>query len=203
MGNAASSSCGRNKKTQCEKGQSIAKTLWVFVDSQAALKRLQKNSLDGGQELSVLITDLCNTLTNEWEMKITFSWLEGCMRSIVRKHYMRICRDLVHFSLSIPKSNLQKKIQAAYIQLKTGIGFFKSYSKVIGKDEEGKCFGDCQSLQTPTHLILHCSNYSRERKEMRKLLRSDLTMTKLFCTKTQISTARWLMHAGDVNRVEG
>ncbi|KAF2836306.1 hypothetical protein M501DRAFT_997061, partial [Patellaria atrata CBS 101060] len=65
------------ENTQCEKGQSIAKNLWVFVDSQAALKRLQKNSLDGGQELSVLITDLCNTLTNEWEMKITFSWVPG------------------------------------------------------------------------------------------------------------------------------
>ncbi|KAF2839877.1 hypothetical protein M501DRAFT_1003364, partial [Patellaria atrata CBS 101060] len=41
------------------------------------LKRLQKNSLDEGQELSVMINDLCNTLTNEWEMKITFSWVPG------------------------------------------------------------------------------------------------------------------------------
>ncbi|KAF2837769.1 hypothetical protein M501DRAFT_1037782 [Patellaria atrata CBS 101060] len=65
------------EKTQCEKGQSIARKLWVFVDSQAALKRLQKNSLDGGQELSVLITDLCNTLNNEQGMKITFCWVPG------------------------------------------------------------------------------------------------------------------------------
>ncbi|KAF2834604.1 hypothetical protein M501DRAFT_923061, partial [Patellaria atrata CBS 101060] len=92
------------------------------------------------------------------------------------KHYTRICRDLVRFSLGIPGSNVQKKIQAAYFQLKTGIGFFKSYSKVIGKDEEGKCFRDCQSLQTPTHLILHCAHYSKECKEMRKELRSKLTM---------------------------
>ncbi|KAF2843550.1 hypothetical protein M501DRAFT_994510, partial [Patellaria atrata CBS 101060] len=39
------------EKAQREKGQSIAKNLCVFVDSQAALKRLQKNALDGGQEL--------------------------------------------------------------------------------------------------------------------------------------------------------
>ncbi|KAF2838722.1 hypothetical protein M501DRAFT_1004536, partial [Patellaria atrata CBS 101060] len=63
------------EKTQREKGQSIAKNIWVFVDSQATLKRLQKNSLHGGQKLSVMINDLCNT--NEWEMKITFSWVPG------------------------------------------------------------------------------------------------------------------------------
>ncbi|KAF2836119.1 hypothetical protein M501DRAFT_940379, partial [Patellaria atrata CBS 101060] len=107
-----------------------------------------------------------------------------------------------------------KKIQAAYFQLKTGIGYFKTYSKVIGKDEEAKCFRNCQSLQIPIHLILHCTHYSKERNEMRMQIRSKVTMAKLFCTKlgkqvlfkyiarTRISTARWLIHAGDVDRVE-
>ncbi|KAF2836400.1 hypothetical protein M501DRAFT_996572 [Patellaria atrata CBS 101060] len=40
------------EKTQCEKGQSTTKNLWVFVDNQAALKRLQKNSLEEGRELT-------------------------------------------------------------------------------------------------------------------------------------------------------
>ncbi|KAF2836643.1 hypothetical protein M501DRAFT_221503 [Patellaria atrata CBS 101060] len=76
-----------------------------------------------------------------------------------------------------------KRTQAAFFQLKNGAGFFKSFSKRIGKDIKGKCFGDCKFIQSPRHLVLHCKHYSKERKIMEKQLKSRMTLTKLFCTE--------------------
>jgi hypothetical protein len=53
-----------------------------------------------------------------------------------------------------------KHVQAAYYQLKLGKGFFKQFSKAIGKDDRRECFGNCNPLQTPQHLVLHCKHYT-------------------------------------------
>jgi hypothetical protein len=58
-------------------------------------------------------------------------------------------------------------MEAAYYQLKPGKGFFKQFSKAIGKDDRGLCFGNCNSLQTPEHL-LHCKHYTKERRGLAK-----------------------------------
>jgi hypothetical protein len=102
-----------------------------------------------------------------------------------------------------------KKTQAAYYQLKLGKGFFKQFSKAIGKEDKGECFGNCNSLQTPKHLLLHCKHYRKERKKMKDALNTPiLTLQLLFITakgsaalvafleKTKIATARWLLAAG-------
>jgi hypothetical protein len=92
--------------------------------------------------------------------------------------------------------------------LKLGKGFFKSFSKVIGKDADGQCFSDCRFMQTPKYLVLYCKHYKKERREMEKVVGSRLSMAKLFCSKrgrevlhkflhtTQIATAKWLPSAG-------
>ena len=109
--------------------------------------------------------------------------------------------------VKVEKLTTLKRTMAAYSQLKLGKGFFKSFSKAIGKDNKGECFGSCTALQTPKHLLLHCKHYVQERKKMRKKL-GQLTLVKLFNTKagsaalrafldeTEIATARWLFAAG-------
>jgi hypothetical protein len=121
---------------------------------------------------------------------------------------MQVSQGLVTFSPKAPKEKFPKRTQSAFYQLKFGKGFFKSFSKTIGKDAEGKCFGDCRFVQTPKHLILYCKHYREERKEMEKKVGSRLCMGKLFCTKrgrealhrflsvTHIATAKWLQSAG-------
>ena len=102
-----------------------------------------------------------------------------------------------------------KRVLAAYYQLKLGKGFFKQFSKAIGKDNKGECFGNCRALQTPEHLLLHCKHYTAERKRMLKTLDTPtLTLQQLFSTakgsaalidflrETEIATARWLLAAG-------
>jgi hypothetical protein len=100
-----------------------------------------------------------------------------------------------------------KRVQAAYYQLKLGKGFFKQFSKAIGKDDRGECFGN--SLQTPEHLLLHCKHYTKERRGLPKgLNKPQLTLPLLFNTskgsaallgflkESEIATARWLVAAG-------
>ena len=102
-----------------------------------------------------------------------------------------------------------KRVLAAYYQLKLGKGFFKQFSKAIGKDDKGECFGSCRALQTLEHLLLYCKHYTKERKSMLNTLDiPTLTLQQLFSTtkgsaalidflkKTEIATARWLLAAG-------
>ena len=75
-------------------------------------------------------------------------------------------QDRPKISYKIQPLSGPKKVQAAYYQLKLGKGFFKQFSKAIGKDDKGECFGNCNSLQTPKHLLLHCKHYRKERERM-------------------------------------
>jgi hypothetical protein len=123
------------------------------------------------------------------------------------KCYTRICKGNYSFSFKAPKDKYPKKLQSAFFQLKLGKGFFKSFSKTIGKDKEGKCFRDCSAVQTPKHLLLECKLYWEDRKEMQRQLNSSLSLEKLFCIKkgrkvlflflsrTKIATREWLMAA--------
>src|SRR6266567_7063222 len=111
-------------------------------------------------------------------------------------------------SLKAPQDKYPKRLQSAFFQLKLGKGFFKSFSKTIGKDKEGKFFRDCSAIQTPKHLLLECRLYWEERKEMQRQLGSSLSLKKLFCTKkekealflflsrTKIATRKWLIAEG-------
>ena len=103
-----------------------------------------------------------------------------------------------------------KKLQSAFFQLKLGKCYSKSFSKTIGKDEEGRCFGDSSALQTPKYLLLDCSLYREERKKMQRQLDSSLSLKKLFCTRkgrevlflfldrAGIATRKWLIAAGSL-----
>ncbi|KAF1941891.1 hypothetical protein EJ02DRAFT_422627 [Clathrospora elynae] len=49
--------------------------IYVFADSQTALKRLQKISLIGGQRICYNITELCRHLILHSNHKISISWV--------------------------------------------------------------------------------------------------------------------------------
>jgi hypothetical protein len=125
------------------------------------------------------------------------------------KAYTTATQDRPKISYKMQLLAGTKRTQAAYYQLKLGKGFFKQFSKAIGKDDKGECFGNCTSLQTPKHLLLHCKHYGKERKKMKEALNTPaLTLQQLFTTakgsaamlafleKTKIATASWLLAAG-------
>src|SRR6266700_526768 len=190
------------------------KQVYIFIDSQAAIKRLQLNALTGGQELVFKITQSCSYLASKG-ISINFYWVpshlgiygneiadklakKGLSRRKLQssytslaylgrrarekileqwkdnwqqnkskgKHYIRICKGNYPFSFKAPKDKYPKKLQSASFQLKLGKGYFKSFSKTVGMDKEGRCFRECNSIQTTKHLLLDCSLYKIERKEM-------------------------------------
>src|SRR6202042_1853191 len=177
----------------------------IFIDSQAAIKRLQLNSLTEGQELVFKITQSCSYLASK-NISINFYWVPshlGIYRNKIAdklakkglsrrkilssytslfyigrlarekmlkqrkyiwqqnknkgKYYTRICKGSHSFSLKAPKIKYPKKLQLAFFQLKLGKGYFKSFTKVIGEDKEGRYFRECRELQTPRHLLLDCN----------------------------------------------
>ena len=63
------------------------------------------------------------------------------------KHYTKICKGSHFSSLKAPKDKYPKRLQSAFIQLRLGKGYFKSFTKVIGEDEEGRFFRECRALE--------------------------------------------------------
>ena len=171
------------------------KQVYIFIDSQAAIKRLQLNSLTGGQELVFKITQSCSYLASKG-ISINFYWVpshlgiygneiadklakKGLSRRKLQssytslayigraarekileqwknnwqqnknkgKHYTRICKGTYSFSLKAPKDKYPKRLQSAFFQLKLGKGYFKSFSKVIGREnKDSRCFRECRAL---------------------------------------------------------
>jgi len=62
------------------------------------------------------------------------------------KYYTRISRGNYSLSLKAPKDKYPKRLQLAFYQLKLGKDFFKSFSKTIGKDKEGRYFKDYRAI---------------------------------------------------------
>ncbi len=125
--------------------------------------------------------------------------------------YRKIAHNQLKFDRKPDILDIPRKNASAFIQLKTSIGYIKSYFKMIGQANNNRCFDQCKSRQTTLHLILDCRLYQEERKAMKlALLKKGLPLTIqiLFCTKigkkalaeflvcTEICTAKWYTNAG-------
>ena len=169
--------------------------------AKAGLKRKAKDPLTS---LSYLKRKAKEEILDSWkqEWKDTREGQKG-------KAYTKATQDRPKISYKMLMLPGPKRVQAAYYQLKLGKGFFKQFSKAICKDDRGECFGNCNSLQTPEHLLLHCKHYTKERRVLAKALHKPrLTLSLLFNTTkgsaallgflkdTKIVTARWLLAAG-------
>ena len=203
----------------------------VFIDSQAALKRLQKISLTGSQKVCYEITELCKQLARQ--NKVTISWVPGHREIQGNEHADRLAKAGLKRKAKDPLTSLSylkrkakeeilarwkqewketrpaqkgkayskatqekpkiaykmqslsgpKRVLAAYYQLKLGKGFFKQFSKAIGKDDKGECFSSYRALQTLEHLLLHYKHYREERKRTLHALNTPtLTLQQLFNT---------------------
>src|SRR3954466_698957 len=241
--------------------EAIREQIYIFIDSQAALKRLDKLSQTGGQYYVYKITQICQKLKQQ-QNSIYFSWVPGHNKVAGNEHadrlakaglkgtlsqeaftslsylqklakaktieswqtawkaskiqtkgrlYRRHTGDNPRISLKPNIPSFPRRILSAYYQLKLGKGFFKSHSKTIGKDSYGRCFRNCNATQSPTHLVLYCKHYTKQRKEMAKALGTTLSANRLFNTikgtkallsfiqDTKIATLEWLLQAGAID----
>ncbi|KAK5991817.1 hypothetical protein PT974_05202 [Cladobotryum mycophilum] len=199
--------------------QSIAITVaWVpshtGIPGNEIADQLAKKGLEASYRgrpyasLSYLNRKIRKTTVQQWQT----SWASEEMREETGQRarglgtqYRRIAQDNLSFSL---KANLVKgprSTQSAYIQLKLGIGYLKSYQKAIKNLPDDRC--RCSQRHTTQHLLLRCSRYQGPRKALQKALGpgAQLTLQKLFTTKlgkealigfltsTKICTRSWFL----------
>ncbi|KAK5991836.1 hypothetical protein PT974_07493 [Cladobotryum mycophilum] len=199
--------------------QSIAITVaWVpshtGIPGNEIADQLAKKGLEASYRgrpyasLSYLNRKIRKVIVQQWQT----SWASEEMREETGQRarglgtqYRRIAQDNLSFSL---KANLVKgprSTQSAYIQLKLGIGYLKSYQKAIKNLPDDRC--RCSQRHTTQHLLLRCSRYQGPRKALQKALGpgAQLTLQKLFTTKlgkealigfltsTKICTRSWFL----------
>jgi hypothetical protein len=106
------------------------------------------------------------------------------------------------------KSITDRRTWTAYIQLKFGHGYYRSYLSRITKSDTDRCIGHCQGVQSPIHLYLSCQHYKEEQKELKSKLkdlfpRQQITLAEIYAEKsrqvvytylkkTRIATREWL-----------
>jgi hypothetical protein len=165
----------------------------------------QKGRKRLGQQPSHVTSGSVRYIKRKAKEKILASWKQEWKntRQVEKgKAYATATQDRPKVSYRMQLLAGPKRTQATYYQLKLGKGFFKQFSKVIGKDDKGECFSNCSSLQTPKHLLLHCKHYTKERRKITEALNTPtLTLQQLFTTakgsaallafleKTNIATA--------------
>ena len=237
------------------------KNAYIFIDSQAAIKRLLNLSKTGGQHTTWKVYSLVDKLSQQ-NISTKFYWVPGhygiygnemadkaakaaqekeviedsftslsYLKRKIRentlqewkekweaskskgKHYSSIVKDSPSLTLKAPKEKIVKRTHSAYYQLKLGRGFFKSFTSKIGDNPDNKCLRECDSIQTPRHLVLYCKKYQEERKILEKaLLGLPLSLENLFSirkgrealiqylSKTEIATYQWLQQMEDGSR---
>ena len=65
------------------------------------------------------------------------------------------------------KKTVKKKVWSAFMQLKIGHGYFKSYLARLPAYTTNRCF-ICGTKENPEHLILHCKATQAIREELKK-----------------------------------
>ena len=89
---------------------------------------------------------------------------------------------------SLLAKGLSRHQVATLTQLRTGHGYFNSYLERIPSSEVKSPHCTCgRKHQTPEHLLLYCSLYKKERKEMARSLKPiPLTKTTVLHTRKGI-----------------
>src|SRR4030095_16460705 len=109
------------------------------------------------------------------------------------------------------KKTVKKKIWSAFMQLKMGHGYFKSYLVRLPDYSTDRCLV-CGTREDPEHLILHCKVTHAVREELKQEYNiKEFSLKNLFSTKieqeflfkflekTQISTKNWLFQQASLN----
>jgi ribonuclease HI len=104
---------------------------------------------------------------------------------------------------------LKKQIWSAFMQLKLGHGYFRSYLIRFPDYLSNRCF-TCGTKENPEHLILHCKNTKFIREELKKEFNiKEFSLKNLFnikigqeflfkfIEKTQIGTRQWLLQTAN------
>jgi hypothetical protein len=96
---------------------------------------------------------------------------------------------------------IPKRVWSAFMQLKFGHGYFKSYLSRLPNCEDNQCFGTCHAIQSPEHLLLACRTYQTEREKLKDAIGTSLTLPLLYANSTnQRATLEFIKETGIATR---
>jgi ribonuclease HI len=143
--------------------------------------------------------------------KLNQSIIEGWKRDWLQqknkgRHYQQFEPKISRKAI---KSITDRRTWTAYIQLKLGHGYFRSYLHRLPQYDTNRCIGTCQGIQSPVHLFLSCHHYKREQRELKDKLKDlspgrEPTLVEVYAEKsrqavyeylkkTRIATREWLL----------
>src|SRR6266496_3927223 len=234
----------------------FTKDIWIFSNSQAAIQRVQKSSLNARQSHVLAIKSWAEKIKAKHQINIHLNWVPGHMNikgneladqaakkrtelqkistekyislSFIKRkikesallewqeEYAKINKGKFYSQFQcLPRWNaykktVKKKIWSAFIQLKLGHGYFKSYLVRLPEYTTNRCF-ICGTKKNPEHLILHCKITQFVREELKQEFDiKEFSLKNLFNTrqeqeflykfleKTQISTRNWLLQQANL-----
>jgi ribonuclease HI len=236
--------------------------VWIFTDSQAAIKRLPDLDPKPGQSLVHVVHQSVLKLEKKFGVAVNFHWIpahshiagndkadrnakkgaqneknepargytsithvkrvakESCLNHWQTewdtkkkgRSYLQNFGDMAKPRWKLPKLDVTapKRIWSAFLQLKFGHGYFKSYLVRLQDYEDNRCSGTCHAVQSPEHLLLACRTYQAEREKLKDAIKTTpLTLPLLyanatnqratleFIKETGIATRRWLLQQTD------
>jgi len=159
---------------------------------------LQKISLEKYVSLAFIKRKIKESSFNEWQIEYE--------KSKKGRYYSQF--EGIPKWKAFPKT-LKKQTWSAFMQLKLGHGYFRSYLVRFSSYSSNRCF-TCGTKESPEHLILHCKNTKyireglKEEFDIKEFSLKNLFNTKIgqeflfkFIEKTQIGTKNWLLQTAD------
>jgi hypothetical protein len=134
-------------------------------------------------------------------------WICYWNRNKKGRHYLQFQPKITQKTI---KTYTDRRTWTAYIQLKLGHGYFRSYLSRLQQYETDKCIGRCKGIQSPSHLFLSCYHYREDQKKLKDQLKEIfpeteiITLTEIYneksrqivydyLKKTRIATRDWLL----------
>lgn len=103
-------------------------------------------------------------LKAELKQKVKQQWVDAIPNLTFSDNYKRTKTSLTP-SMGLKHPTSKRSTLSAFFQLKIGHGFFNSYLHRFGKRDDPFC--SCsRTPQTPSHLLLSCRLYRRQRKDL-------------------------------------
>jgi hypothetical protein len=156
---------------------------------------LQKSTPESYISLAFIKRKIKESALDSW----TKDWIESKRKG---RHYSQFeCKPKWKPAI---KAKEKKEIWSAFMQLKLGHGYFRSYLSRLPEYSSANCI-ECKTKENPEHLLLHCRRYSQIRskiktkKQLQQISLKTLFNTKLgqefifeYLKQTGIATRKWL-----------
>ncbi len=117
--------------------------------------------------------------------KINRMWQERWDKEVKGRHLYNIHKEVTASKIS----GLERQEETWFSRLRMGHTSLNSGLHIIGKHQTGVCT-NCGVIENVKHILLDCTQYTRERENMKRAVKKDLTMENLLSIKSTQSTVR-------------